>query len=109
MAQPWADKFYKSKPWRRCRNAYVKFKGGICEHCGEVGNEVHHKIELTEENVSDPMISLCFDNLQLLCHRCHDATKHNGVPVRGDIAFDADGNVIHRTGTPPVKNTHIPF
>lgn len=94
MAEPWANKFYHTAAWLKCRNAFVKYKGGICEVCGDVGTEVHHKNELTQANISDATISLAFDNLQLLCHRCHDATKHNGIPIRGDIAFDGDGNVI---------------
>lgn len=94
MAEPWANKFYHTTAWKKCRAAFVKLKGGICEVCHDVGAEVHHKIELTPENVNDPTISLAFDNLQLLCHRCHDATKHNGIPIRGDISFDCNGNVV---------------
>lgn len=37
------------------------------------GEIVHHKIELTPENIHDPDITLNFDNLQLLCRDCHAA------------------------------------
>lgn len=99
MAQPWADRFYHSKAWLRCREAVVKDRLGVCEVCGQVGSEVHHVVELTEDNVRDPAIALGADNLQLLCHACHDATKWgHGVAVRGDLRFDALGNAVRADG-----------
>lgn len=49
----------------------------ICEHCGKpivckydcIG---HHKIYLTESNVSDAVISLNPDNIMLVHHACHN-------------------------------------
>ena len=35
------------------------------------GEEVHHKIRLTPENISNPAIALNWDNLELLCKKCH--------------------------------------
>ena len=29
--------FYQSKTWERCRNAYYKKAGGLCERCLSVG------------------------------------------------------------------------
>ena len=37
------------------------------------GEIVHHKIELTPDNIHNPDITLNFDNLQLLCRDCHAA------------------------------------
>lgn len=34
---------------------------------------MHHKIPLTPENVTDPDITLNWENLQLLCRDCHAA------------------------------------
>ena len=34
---------------------------------------MHHKIPLTPENVTDPEITLNWDNLMLLCRECHAA------------------------------------
>ena len=34
---------------------------------------MHHKIPLTPENVTDPDITLNWDNLMLLCRDCHAA------------------------------------
>lgn len=32
---------------------------------------MHHKRELTPENINDPAVSLSWDNLELLCRDCH--------------------------------------
>ena len=91
----WAKKFYSSTAWRRCRASYATSKHGLCEQCGDVGTEVHHKIPLTKDNINDPMISLCWDNLQLLCHRCHDKTKvGQRSPVRDGYSFGPDGDLV---------------
>jgi len=37
--------------------------------------EVHHKIPLTEENITDPKVSLNWENLELLCKACHDEER----------------------------------
>ncbi len=95
MAQPWADRFYKTKRWQKCRNAYFNSQHGICEVCGEPGEIVHHIEPLTEDNINDPEIALGWDNLQLCCWSCHEKTKtKDGIPIREDISFDDDGNVI---------------
>lgn len=71
-----AETFYKSKAWQSCRNGYAKSKHGLCERCMErgiyrPGDIVHHKVHLTPENISDPGVSLSWDNLELLCRDCH--------------------------------------
>lgn len=58
-----AYKLYVSKPWRRCREGYLKSKGYLCERCLSIGlytpaTEVHHKIRITAENINDPSITL---------------------------------------------------
>ena len=75
-----AKKFYKGKAWQSTRKAYFKKCGGLCEKClkrGEVvpGEIVHHKIHLDARTINDPRISLNFDNLELLCRKCH-ALEH---------------------------------
>ena len=55
--------FYKTRPWRRARQAYIDTRlavdGGLCEVCGEEpGRIVHHKIWLDDNNCNDPEISL---------------------------------------------------
>ena len=58
MAKEFARAFYNSKRWKDCRRAYIakriSIDGGMCETCHEVpGYIVHHKIELTPDNISD--------------------------------------------------------
>lgn len=70
-----ADEFYRSHEWRRCRKAYAS-KAIYCERCLKrgltvPGTEVHHKIRLTPENLKDPSVSMNWENLELLCDECH--------------------------------------
>lgn len=68
--------FYKTGAWVNCRRDYLKSVGGLCERCKAKGmivpaEIVHHKIHLNAENLSDPNVSLSFDNLQAVCRNCH--------------------------------------
>lgn len=102
MAKPWAKPFYNSPRWKKCRDAYAASKLFLCERCGEPGTEVHHKIELSPLNIDDPTISLCWDNLELLCHRCHDMTKRRPVlSTQAGMCFDASGQLVQRYQLPP--------
>lgn len=74
--KPWAVTFYKSKAWKSCRAAYMERVGGLCEACLANGiyrpaEIVHHVVELTPDNVSDPRVSLNPDNLEAVCRECH--------------------------------------
>ena len=76
--QPWAESFYKSKAWQRCRAAAWARDGGLCQDCLRQGRytaaeEVHHIILLTPANITDPSISLNLDNLVSICRECHQA------------------------------------
>lgn len=91
-----ARKLYSSTAWKRCREAYAKSKGNLCEVClskgiYKPGEIVHHKQPLTPENVNDPHVSLNWDNLQLVCRDCH-AQIHDGRKRRYKI--DELGRVI---------------
>lgn len=90
--------FYGTRSWKDCRESYKKKARGLCELCLKEGRYtsgaiVHHKIELTPENVNDPSIALNFENLVLLC-REHHAQVHNGTSRRYDI--DELGRVTAR-------------
>lgn len=94
--QPWAESFYKSKEWKHCRTIYAKTKANLCERClakGYIvpGEIVHHKTHLTPENISDPNITLNWDNLELVCRNCH-ADLHSESPKRYHL--DDFGRVI---------------
>lgn len=94
--KPWAKAFYKSKAWRQCRDAYFVLMHGLCERCGSPGKIVHHKNYLTPENIWDPNISLSFENLELLCQRCHNQ-EHTSRPVTAEgLRFDEYGNLVVR-------------
>ena len=83
-----ASKFYTSWEWIKCARAYRKSKGGLCERCWSKGlivpaAEVHHKVKLTPENITDPQIALNWDNLECLCKNCH-MEEHSRTRWRAD-------------------------
>ena len=82
---PEVGKFYTSWTWRKCRTAFAKSKGNLCERClargiiqpgsKEQPLETHHKIPLNRDNVNDPNVALNWNNLELLCKQCHDEER----------------------------------
>lgn len=75
--RPEQKKFYSSKEWRTCRQAYITKARGLCERCLKKGiikpgDHVHHIVELNPENMNNPDIAFNFDNLELLCIDCHN-------------------------------------
>lgn len=99
MAREFAKSFYSSRSWQQCREAYAKSKRYLCEDClakgnYSVGEIVHHITELTPENINDPSITLNFDNLKLVCRKCH-AEEHGAGKNKRYIVAD-DGRVIAR-------------
>ena len=82
---PAVEQFYTSWKWRKCRTSFAKAKGNLCERCLARGIinpgskdqplETHHKIQLTAENVTNPEVSLNWENLELLCKNCHDEER----------------------------------
>lgn len=86
-------RFYKSKAWLVARNLKTNATQGKCERCGAIGEEVHHKIRLTIDNVIDSNISVNQDNLELLCKKCHNA-EHKRFSKEKE--FDEEGNYISR-------------
>lgn len=108
MAKAFAKSFYKSKAWEDCREAYIKYKGGLCERCLadgiiSAGVIVHHKKYLTPSNISNPSVATDFNNLELLCQACHNKEHHgddkNKQPKR--FLIGANGEIIP-LDTPPV-------
>lgn len=88
--------FYKTVAWKRCREAYAKSVGGLCERCLDKGmyvpgEIVHHKIHLTPKNITDPNVTLNFENLELLC-AAHHAEEHQRLKKRYHI--DENGHVV---------------
>lgn len=98
----YAKSFYKSKQWAECRASYMKSVGGLCERCFRnglftPGKIVHHKIHLTPENIGNPHITLDWNNLELVCHNCHNEIHEHDFnrPSRNRrYVIDDDGKVI---------------
>lgn len=104
MAKEYAKDFYNSKAWKKTRNAYYLYRRGQCERCAcefeagkrslediNAGAIVHHKEYITPDNLHDPTIALCFDNLELLCEDHHNK-EHKSKPKR--YSFDKNGRII---------------
>lgn len=92
--QSFARAFYSTYAWQKCRDGYRVEKGGLCERCLAkglivLGDEVHHKIKLTPDNLNNPAISLNWDNLELLCKKCH-LEEHRGTRWRADDVGHVD-------------------
>ena len=100
---PKVEAFYVSWKWRKCREAFAKSKGNMCERCLargiiEAGSkkqplEAHHKVPLTDENVDDPKVALNWANLELLCKKCHDEERKRKTKR---WRVNEDGSVILR-------------
>ena len=82
MSKPFARQFYSSKAWQDCRNEYMRHAHYLCENCLRKGiyrpaEIVHHIIELTPVNITNPEVALCFDNLEAVCRECHNEYHDN--------------------------------
>lgn len=60
------NKFYQSRQWRTLRGMFIK-QHPLCIECGNVGAVVDHIVPIREGGES-----LAWDNLQTMCHRCHN-------------------------------------
>jgi len=73
-----AKAFYNSKAWRELRPEILRRDNHTCQACWAkgkytMGNIVHHKIELMD----DPTLGLVEDNLETVCHDCHEEKHPN--------------------------------
>lgn len=81
---PYTDlfSFYRSREWESLRKqitlSRIDEQGDLCcEHCKKpiihaYDAICHHVQELDEANVHDPSIALNPENIQVICHRCHN-------------------------------------
>lgn len=116
--------FYCRKDYLDLAQACKIKSGGVCAKCGGVFDiselRPHHKVELTLDNIDDVNVTLNPDNIEVLCHDCHNAahkrfgyavgakrvylvygspcagktTYVNSVATRNDLIVDL--NKIHR-------------
>ncbi len=101
MAQEWAKPFYNSAAWKRMRHMIITQCGYTCEMCGGHATEIHHEIELTPDNISNPHISLNPKLLHPLCGDCHKkiTLDQKGIKLLDcddGFCFDEDGNLSPR-------------
>lgn len=94
----YAESFYKSKAWQKCRKAYMKSVGGLCEICAKEGyvvpgEIVHHINHISPENIQDPEVLLSFSNLQLVCRK-HHSMLHKEKNILQRYFIDKEGRVI---------------
>lgn len=92
MSKDAARKFYGTSAWYKCRNAYMSSVHYLCEDCLAQGRYtpaeiVHHVIELTPENITNPAIALDFSNLRAVCRECH-AMEHKRIQKRYRVRPD---------------------
>lgn len=71
-----AKSFYRTSAWKNVREFVMSRDGRLCQDCLKKGQytpaeEVHHIVELTPDNISDPGVALNPDNLVSLCRECH--------------------------------------
>ncbi len=66
------NRFYRSETWKLPRLQKIVSVNGRCEKCDAAGEEVHHIIRLTPEDVNDPDVSLNLQNLILSCKDFHN-------------------------------------
>lgn len=100
MAQEFAEAFYKSKEWNRCRESYLKSQSYLCERCLQNGKMtpakiVHHVVHLNPNNITNPEITLNWSNLQAVCKQCHEEIHgYCGRQNQKRYKVDEFGNVI---------------
>jgi len=100
MALDYAKAFYNSKAWRELRLYVCQSRHWTCEECGGYGNQVHHIVEITPDNINDPNVTLNENNLQLLCEECHNGKRRLERDVEEGLYFDDFGNLVKY---PPVS------
>ena len=95
MARETLAGFYHSAAWKKQRQYILMRDHFKCQMCGAPGKEIHHKVELNEDNVNDSNVSLNENNLITLCHDSHNAVtsgmKANTFGVLPMIKFDSNG------------------
>lgn len=94
-----AHDFYRSIAWQNCRSAYALSKAGLCERClrnglYSPGRQVHHKVRLTPENITNPAVALNWDNLELLCWECHKQEHERKTKKARRYSLNEDGALL---------------
>lgn len=120
MHKQFANEFYSSPRWKKCRKAYLQSVGGLCERCLAEGKytpaaHVHHKRPLTPENLDKAEVTTDWRNLQALCEECHLAVHQRHQQTRqrrepwkkqrqGTVRWRVDASGAVEVEAPPVEN-----
>lgn len=109
MAREFAKKFYDSSAWKKSRAAYIAYRrsvdGGMCETCHAVpGYIVHHKTELSPENINDPEITLNFKNFKYDCQICHNKERERREEAERLVVYEFDAEGMPIGQSPPKIN-----
>lgn len=88
--------FYDSTAWKRTSVAYLKSRRYICEVCGDVATETHHKEKVTTTMIKEGRTDLLYgeDNLLAVCHKCHVNQHRGGRRKPRRYKVDDNGNII---------------
>ncbi len=94
----WKKAVYHSQRWKnQVRPAVIRRDKYICYFCGKLilnRLDVHHIIELTEENYTDENIAFGLDNLVSSHKKCHDIHHHRFSPMlEKETIVDDDLNI----------------
>lgn len=93
MAKDYAESFYNSTAWRKCRLGYMQSVNYVCEKCKGVGEICHHIEHITPKNIEDPKITLSWGNLQSLCIECHNKVHGNFETTAEGLVFNSEGHL----------------
>lgn len=96
MAKEWAQAFYRSKAWVTCRIGYMLSQNYVCERCGDTAKICHHKTWLTAENITNPRVTLNWDNLEAVCQDCHNIEHHSTNATADGLTFNSKGELIQK-------------
>lgn len=99
MARSTLKAFYDSAVWKHQRIYILQRDNFTCTEvgCSRTATEVHHIIELNEQNINDVNITLNENNLRSLCHDCHTRitkqmkSRQSHQNVLPKIIFDPQG------------------
>lgn len=97
-SNPDVFKFYRSAEWLKVKEAYKKYRYGLCERCGQPGYIVHHKNYISSSNIFNPEVTLNFDNLELLCLNCHNNEHIASVHFNNGEVVDDKKNIMELAG-----------
>lgn len=100
--------FYMTGKWKACRKAYMAKHHYICERCGRPADVVHHKIPLCGTDYYDNP-EKCFgeDNLECLCHQCHNREHRKKQAVADGYIIDMETGDVEIS--PPVGDKKFPW